>query len=195
MKTHTDKTLSPTCTAFRSDTVLAAGPLAEIALVVRDAGGPDGVLAFDDQTGAVIDLDLRGSNADILARYSHHQPPADEAPSEARGRGRPKLGVVAREVTLLPRHWDWLSSQPGGASVVLRRLVEQERRAGDPKHQRRSAQEAAYKFMSAMAGDLPGFEEATRALFANDRGRFEEQISGWPRDIRAYAVRLAKMAD
>jgi uncharacterized protein len=210
MKTLTDRTSPPTCTAFRGDTVLAAGPLAEIALFVKDAGGPDGVLAFDDETGTVIDLDLRGSNADILARYPDPQP-TDEARSEARGRGRPKLGVVAREVTLLPRHWDWLSSQPGGASVVLRRLVEQERRAGDTKHQRRSAQEAAYKFMtkhqrrsaqeaaykfmSAMGGDLPGFEEATRALFANDRGRFEEQISGWPRDIRAYAVRLAKMAD
>jgi hypothetical protein len=96
---------------------------------------------------------------------------------------------------LLPRHWDWLSSQPGGASVVLRRLVEQERRAGDTKHERRSAQEAAYKFMSAMAGDLPGFEEATRALFANDRSRFEEQIASWPGDIRAYAITLAKMAD
>src|SRR5215213_9603381 len=129
MKTLTEKTSSAPCTAFRANTVLASGLLADVALTVKDAGGPDGVLAFDDATGAVIDLDLRGSSTDIVARYSKPQQSiAEEAPSEARGRGRPKLGVVAREVTLLPRHWDWLSSQPGGASVVLRRLVEHARR-------------------------------------------------------------------
>ncbi len=78
-------------------------------------------------------------------------------PAEPRGRGRPKLGVVAREVTLLPRHWDWLNAQPGGASVALRKLVEQARRANGDADRARAAREAAYHFMSAMAGDLPAF--------------------------------------
>jgi len=181
------------CTAFKGTALLVAGPLSHVALAIKDAGDFQTILAFEDATGRVIDLDLRGTNADILARLSTHAPAQPKPPSEHRGRGRPKLGVVAREVTLLPRHWEWLASQPGGASVVLRRLVEQERRSGGPKQQRRAAQEAAYKFMSAIAGDLPGFEEATRALFADNRTRFEEQIANWPPDISRYAIKLAQI--
>ena len=109
---------------------------------------------------------------------------------EKNGRGRPKLGVTAREVTLLPRHWEWLAAQPGGASVTLRKLVEEARRASGAQQKVRQAQEAAYRFMSAMAGDFPGFEEATRALFADDRNRFEQHMAEWPVDIRNYALRL-----
>jgi hypothetical protein len=101
------------------------------------------------------------------------------------------LGVVAREVTLLPRHWDWLNSQPGGASVALRKLVELARRTSGDRDRVRAAQESAYSFMSAIAGNLPGFEEATRALFAYDRRRFSELIASWPEDIRDYAIKLA----
>jgi len=107
------------------------------------------------------------------------------------GRGRPKLGVVAREVTLLPRHWEWLGAQPGGASVALRKLVEVARRASGDRDRGRAARDAAYHFMSVMAGNLPGFEEASRALFADDRRRFAELISGWPGDIRDHVVKLA----
>jgi hypothetical protein len=171
------------CTAFKGATLLATGSQLEVALAIKQAGDLHAILAFDDATGKVIDFNVRGAEADITARYTPR--------SEARGPGRPKLGVVAREVTLLPRHWDWLATQPGGASVVLRRLVEQERRTGTTKQHRRTAQEAAYKFMSAIAGDLPGFEEATRALFADNRTRFEEQIASWPPDIRTYALKLA----
>jgi hypothetical protein len=170
-----------TCTAFKGTTLLASGPQAEVALAIKNAGDLHAILAFDDETGKVIDFNVRGTDADIAARYTPH--------AEARGPGRPKLGVVAREVTLLPRHWDWLAAQPGGASVVLRRLVEQERKS--TKQHRRTAHEAAYKFMSAIAGDLPGFEEATRALFADNRPKFEEQIAAWPEDIRAYGLKLA----
>jgi len=166
---------------------------------MKHAGDLHTILAFDDATGRVIDFNVRGSDADIAARYAAPAPSGtsaeDGAPSEPRGRGRPKLGVVAREVTLLPRHWDWLASQPGGASVVLRRLVEQERRTGGAKEQRRAAQEAAYKFMSAIGGDLPGFEEATRALFADNWTRFEGQLAHWPVDIRNYAIRLAQIPE
>ena len=184
------------CTAFKGNARLAAGPLAEVALAIKKTGDLHTILAFDDATGRVIDFNVHGTDAEVLARYAPRPavtPPDNEGPSEPRGRGRPKLGVVAREVTLLPRHWEWLAAQPGGASVVLRRLVDQERRAGAAKHERRAAQEAAYRFMSAIAGDLPGFEEATRALFSDNRSRFEEETAKWPPDIRAYAIKLAQI--
>ena len=140
----------------------------------------------------MIDLDLRGSRADIAARLAAA---AGEPPGPPRGRGRPKLGVVAREVTLAPRHWEWLAAQPGGASAALRRLVEEARRSERRKGPRAlRRQEAAYRFMAAMAGDLPGFEEATRALFAKDRQRFERHVAQWPDDVSAYATKLAEPA-
>ena len=135
------------------------------------------ILVFDGRTSAPIDLDFRGSVDDVLARLPA-TPPASRrigaAPPAPRGPGRPKLGVVAREITLLPRHWDWLAQQPGGASVAIRRLVEQARRAGDDRDRPRQAQEAAYRFMSAMAGNKPHYEEAIRALFAADRRPFRK---------------------
>jgi hypothetical protein len=143
---------------------------------------------FDDATGAVIDLDMRGWAAG-------GRPPGLTAAAEehvgVRGRGRPKLGVVAREVTLLPQHWEWLAAQPGGASVTLRKLVHAARAAaagnnGPVNHA------AAYRFMSAMAGNLSGFEEAARALFAGAYDRLAQQMAAWPPDVRAYALRLAR---
>jgi hypothetical protein len=175
-------------TAFAGHRRLISGPLHEVALAVKRAtegGDAEPVLIYDDSTGRAIDIDTRGSNAEVLARLT---PPSVEEP---RGRGRPKLGVAAREVTLLPRHWDWLSAQPGGASVALRKLVEEARRTSGDRDRSRQAQEAAYHFMSAMAGDLPGFEEAARALFASDRARFADLVAGWPDDIRDHAVKLA----
>ena len=120
-----------------------------------------------------------------------HVDTEETAAPEPRGRGRPKLGVVAREVTLLPRHWEWLGAQPGGASVALRKLVDAARRANGDPDRSRAARDAAYHFMSAMAGNLPGFEEASRALFADDRRRFAALIAGWPGDIRDHIVKLA----
>ena len=116
---------------------------------------------------------------------------AAETPTEPRQPGRPKLGVVAREVTLLPRHWDWLNAQPGGASVTLRKLVEEARRATAGEVRVREAREACYRFMSIMAGDAPGYEEALRALYADDRERFESFTEQWPEDVRHHARRLA----
>jgi len=183
--------MTETYTAFEGQRRLAAGPLAEIAVAVKRAearGTP--ILIYADATGRAIDLDTRGSEADVAARYQ----PAVE-PQEARGRGRPKLGVVAREVTLLPRHWEWLGSQQGGASVVLRKLIDEARKREDgwaeAKRAQRRAQDAAYHFMSAMAGDLPNFEAAIRALYADDRKAVETHIAGWPIDIRTHALKLA----
>jgi hypothetical protein len=168
--------------------------LAEVAVAVKIAAGgqiADPVIVFDNATGRSVDLDLRGSHREIVARLPPTAAAEPALPPEPRGRGRPKLGVVAREVTLLPRHWDWLSSQPGGASVALRKLVEEARRVHGDRDRRRAARDAAYHFMSTIAGDLAGFEEASRALFADDRPRLEELIAGWPVDIRDHVLRLA----
>lgn len=196
----TTSTLLPSYTAFDGHRRLASGPLATVALAARQAGDAmsAAILIFDDATGRSIDLDLRGTADDIRARYT--PPPGDPSGAagepagagEQRGRGRPKLGVVSREVTLLPRHWEWLGAQPGGASVALRKLVEDARRTHAAADRRRDAQARAYHFMSAMAGDLPGFEEAARALYANDPARLAELIAGWPDDVRDHALALAR---
>ena len=173
-------------TAFEGATRLASGPLVDVALAVTRAGR--NALVFDDLTGQVVELDLRGSEAEILARLPDPQPPPPVAP---RGRGRPKLGVVAREVTLLPRHWEWLAAQPGGASVALRKLVEQARRENAGEDATRAAGEAAYRVMSALAGNLPGFEAASRALFAGDRAGLKTAAAGWPPELLAYIETIA----
>ena len=198
----------PLCTAFEGHRRIASGSLDAVALSVKKASRKDAseaILVFEDATGHVIDLDLRGSRADIIARLPRTAEPdvpsqatdgGTESPmDEPRGRGRPKLGVVAREVTLLPRHWDWLASQPGGASIALRKLVESARRSSEASDRARRRMEAGYRFMSAMAGNLPGFEEATRSLFSNDRARFESFVAKWPADVRTYAIQLAFTAD
>lgn len=123
-------------------------------------------LVFDDRDGRQVDFDLTDPSA---------RP------------GRPKLGVVSREVTLLPRHWEWLESQPSGASAALRRLVESASRAPSVT----AAKDAACRFMSAVAGDLPGYEEATRALYAANRGEFDHRTQDWPEAVRDYAIKLA----
>lgn len=192
--------LPSTHTAFDGQRLLARGALADVALSVKQAQAARAdaaILVFDDQSGKQVDLDLRGGEADIRKRYqapAATAAPADDADTAEvtpRGRGRPKLGVVPREVTLLPRHWDWLAAQPGGASVALRKLVEQARRDNEARDQQRQRQEAAYHFMSSMGGNLPGFEEATRALYADDRAGFARQVAEWPRDVRDYAMALA----
>jgi uncharacterized protein len=182
-----------TFTAFEGQRRLVSGPLREVALAVKRAEqrGSDGVAIFSDASGRAIDLDLRGSDDEILARLPASPGPAALEAAPPRGRGRPKLGVIAREVTLLPRHWEWLTTQPGGASVTLRKLVDAARRANGDKDRSRAARDAAYHFMSAMAGNLPGFEEASRALFADERRRFASLIAAWPDDIRDHIVRLA----
>jgi hypothetical protein len=186
--------------AFDGDRCIAAGDLREVARSARQALGRQpqaSILIFDRQTSALVDVDFRGSVDDVLARIpAAEAPAADEAAAVAapRGPGRPKLGVVAREITLLPRHWDWLAQQKGGASVVIRRLVDDARRNGEDGNRIRLAQEAAYRFMSSMAGNRPHFEEAIRALFANDAPRFEKLIAEWPADVRDHAARLAGAA-
>jgi hypothetical protein len=194
--------LSNSYTCFHGHQRIASGTLQAVALVVKQAAkseAADPVLIFDDSTGHSIDIDTRGSDEEVLARLSQQAPSdgyissgdSDANVGEIRQRGRPKLGVVPREVTLLPRHWEWLAAQPGGASVALRKLVDEARRTHSDKDRTRKAQERAYRFMSATAGNLPNFEEATRALFANDQSRFSELVATWPADVRDYAIWLA----
>jgi uncharacterized protein len=199
------RALSSTCTAFEGHRLLRSGSLVEVALTIKAAVArrpSSAILVFDDLTGRVIDLDLRGTRAEVIERLSRQTPPgsrrggSEESPSEIeasepRGRGRPKLGVISREVTLLPRQWEWLAAQPSGASATLRRLVDEAKRRNGAQQQRRAAQEAAYRFMLGIAGDLPGYEEGTRALFAGDRPRLEKWMADWPADIRTHVLRLA----
>jgi hypothetical protein len=170
-------------TAFRGHRLLAHGTLEHVTQAAGShaAKGPP-VLVFDDATGQQVDLDPRGLAA-AAAQEATAPPP--------RSPGRPKLGVVAREVTLLPRHWEWLSIQPGGASVALRKLVEDARRAGGSRDSIRASQERCYRFLQAIAGDLPGYEEALRALFGHKPEAFEQASAGWPEAIRSYALQLA----
>ncbi len=191
-------------TAFAGEMLLSRGPAETVALAAkaaRDADPQAAILIFDDRTGRSEDFDLSGTPEQIAGRLRaipaiHARqrlglanPPASA--SGKGGRGRPKLGVVGREVTLLPRHWDWLAEQPGGASAALRRLVEEARKTRRGEDAARRRREAAYGFMSAMAGDRPGFEEAARSLFAGDMDGLSARIAGWPADVRDHVMTLA----
>ncbi|MBA0402030.1 MULTISPECIES: DUF2239 family protein [Stenotrophomonas] len=192
----------PPFSCFDGHRLVASGSPEMAALALKrlrasNAAGP--LLVFDNATGRTRDFDTRGSDAELLSRVSAAFPvmetdaevTAEDAAATPRGRGRPKLGVVAREVTLLPRHWAWLAEQPGGASVALRKLVEAASRASADKDRRRRDAERAYHFLQTIAGDLPGFEEAIRVLFAHDRAGLEAVLHSWPRDVRDHALRLA----
>jgi len=174
------------CTAFAGDRLIASGSPAVVASAAKAAhDSGERVLVFDNADARPVEFDLRGDLATVLARL-----PSE--PVEKRGPGRPRLGVTAREVTLLPRHWNWLTSQPGGASVAMRKLVEAAMRDGEGPDRVRRSREAAYRFMTAMAGDQPAYEEATRMLFAGDWVAFDAAIEAWPSDVRDYARRLAE---
>jgi len=181
----------PRYTAFAGPRMILQGRLADVAIAVKAElakGSPDAILTFDDASGRVIDLDLRGDDAEIIKRMKQHEPVSPTP----RGRGRPRLGVTAREVTLLPRQWEWLAAQPGGASQALRRLVDQARRADGGQSEARAARDRAYRFLSVIAGDMPGFEDAARALFAGDLALFAARIAPWPADIGRHALALAR---
>ncbi|HEY9678091.1 MAG TPA: DUF2239 family protein [Drouetiella sp.] len=196
---------NPQCVAFAGTTAVAAGHIAHVAKITKeylDLNQSETVLIFDSNTSEQIEIDFRGTAEEVIARLQDRYSYSDVASGEglplnqesSKGPGRPKLGVVAREITLLPRHWEWLQQQPGGASVVLRKLVEEARRTNLEKDKLRVAMDATYKFMHAMAGDLPNFEEATRALFGRDLAKFEECIANWPHDLKKHIELISKSA-
>lgn len=181
-------------TAFASHDLLARGPVSEVVRLAKahiDGGGGERIAIFDE-TGHAIDIDFRGSADEVVARLANH--PLLAAPvaptNEKRGPGRPKLGVVSREISLLPRHWDWLASQRGGASGTLRRLVDEARRKDEGPSRARAAAEAAHRFMWELAGDFPGFEEASRALWAGDYEALRRWVRDWPTDVREHLMSM-----
>ena len=186
-------------TAFAGDRLIEAGALPDVALAVKAAteAGDTRILVFDDATGVTVELDLRGSPQDVLQRLPAPLGDNEEDLANApRQRGRPKLGVTPREITLLPRHWDWLATQPGGASATLRKLVEQAARDSVEADTARAAQTAAYKVMYALAGHLAGFEEALRALYAPDPKKLSAILDQWPPDVAIYVQgRLTAMGE
>ena len=192
---HTNPPAAAQLTAFAGKRKVAAGPLHTVAQTLKElvAREPDAqILIFDDASGSQVDLNLHGSLADVLQRLPRPATPAPQEDIPARTAGRPKLGVVAREITLLPRHWEWLATQPGGASVALRKLVEHAQRGNKAHDEQRQAREAAYKVMNALAGDAPGFEEASRALFAGKQPAFLACVQDWPADVREHVLQLAQ---
>lgn len=172
-------------TAFRGFSQVATGDLESVLTTIvgkSDAGSDERLMLFEDESGRTVDFDLRGTIDEVLARALPPEP--------RRGPGRPRLGVVSREVSLLPRHWEWLARQPYGASGTLRRLVDAARKEGSRDEERRRRVEAAAQFMWTIAGDLPGFEEASRALYAHRWETFDRQIAPWPDDLRSHLARL-----
>lgn len=182
--------------AFADSKKIAVGNVLDVAAKVKKYLMKDTksqVLIFDTSNSAQIEIDFRGSPENVLHRLETLHDQTDD-PAKKVGPGRPKLGVTAKEVTLLPEHWEWLARQPGGASVTLRKLVDEAKKKNHSKDLLRQAQEAAYKFMTVMAGDLPQYEEALRALYAGEAKKFEKMISVWPKDIQEHSLHLAKTA-
>ncbi len=177
--------------AFADGTLLASGPLLEVALALEGTDAA-GAIVLDEASGWTLDLDLRGGPEAIRARYAPPvSPPGEDIPRS--GPGRPKLGVVPREVTLLPRHWDWLATQRGGASVTLRRLIDEARKAAPDAARQVAARDAAYRAMSTLAGNQPGFEEASRCLFADNLEGLAQHAAPWPPDITALVLRMVRI--
>ena len=181
-----------TYTAFAGARRLASGPLSEVSSAIKTAlaNGAEGLVVFADASGRTVDIDSRNISPDARPTVETDQIVAPKAT-----RGRPKLGVIAREVTLLPRHWDWLGTQRGGASAALRRLVDQARRDNLIGDRKREVQEAVHRVLTTLAGDLPGYEEALRALYAGDGESFSSRLEAWPHDIRLYVQALADRAE
>lgn len=179
--------------AFAGSEVIARGTLADVvdrSKVLFDSGKDARIALFDDETGRVVDVDLVGTEAAVMARLDTHPAGGESRPEKQKGPGRPKLGVVSREVSLLPRHWSWLGEQRGGASATIRRLVDVARKQNSAEEQVRRTIEAAHRFMWDIAGDLPNFEEASRSLFAQDLDRFAELVADWPTGIREQLQRF-----
>jgi len=178
-----------TYTAFAGVRRVAAGTLADVLPVLKrrfDRNRSEIVLVYDDATGRQVDFDLTGPLDEVLERA---------LPTASRGPGRPRLGVTSREVSLLPRHWEWLEHQSSGTSGALRRLVERGIAHQPGRERARRIRAALSTVLTAMAGDRPNYEESTRAMFRGDVNGFEALVKRWPRDIRTYAVERARAAD
>ena len=178
---------APRYCVFAAGRLIARGEFAEIVSSIKQYEDTQAEMAliFDELTGRAVDFDLTGSADDVVAR---------QVARTRSGPGRPKLGVVGREVSLLPRHWEWLEEQPNGISAAIRRLVDEARKREPGAQRARRMRSALSRVMWALAGDLPNFEEATRAVFEPDDIRLAELTASWPADVRQYVHERAREA-
>ncbi len=181
-------------TGFLGSRLVASGDILSVAIKIKKSLRLEvklQVFIFDDLTGDQAEVDFRGDLDQMKTRL---QTQVDEQTIKKSGPGRPRLGVISKEITLLPEHWEWLAIQPGGASVTLRKLIEEAKKKNTQRDQIRQAQDRAYKVMMVLAGDRVGYEEALRALYQGNRQAFQSQIESWPSDIREYTLALAREA-
>ncbi len=181
-----------TYTAFNGFQIISQGALCDVAVVTfkKWRAQPEAkILIFSDSTGRQMDLDLSGSEKDVIERLKMYETKPTTPHVRA---GRPKLGVIPREISLLPHHWEWLLNQDGGSSSAIRRLIDEKTKPLPlAKDKIKQAQEVTYKFLSAIAGDLPHFEEVTRYLYRKDKKKFESLMADWPKDITRHTLALA----
>lgn len=183
---------------FLGHSLIKKGSIEEVVTAAKsaiDSEVSERIAIFEDSTGRVIDIDYRGTVDDVLDRLKDHPLLSDKSEPEVpkrKGPGRPKLGVISKEISLLPRHWQWLGEQKGGASATIRRLVEEAQKLNPERTLATRAQEAAHRFMWDIAGDFKGFEEASRAFYKADFRAFYECISTWPNDVREHARRFVE---
>ncbi len=185
------------CTAFAGTQRLATGHLTFVAQAVKSSlenGDKREIVIFDNHTSEVIEVDFRGSQEEVAKQFSPAAGEKESEPAPTKSRGRPKLGVVAKEITLLPRHWDWLNQQPASVSATLRKLVEQASRQNQQAANARQAQDIVYRFINVVASHLNEYEEALRALYAKDGDKFQQLIREWPADVVAHLKKLAPPA-
>lgn len=174
-------------TAFAGTTRLVTAPLADMLRATKgylDGDGSQRVLIFDDSSGEQVDFDFSGDLEEVLARVVGQE--------QKRSPGRPKLGVVGREISLLPRHWEWLDQQPHSASATIRRLIDAARKGSSQATDYRRRVEAADRFIWVMAGELANFEEASRSLYARAWERLRDLTREWPVDVRDHLFHLLK---
>jgi hypothetical protein len=179
-----------TYTAFVGPRRIATGDLSAVLTAAhaefdaRDTSdarvtGGEAILFFRDDTGRQVEFDLNGSLEELLRRTAPDQP--SDGPKK--GPGRPRIGVQCGEVCLLPRHWEWLERRPKRASATLRLLVEQAMKNMSPEERLQDRIDAVHSVMWVLAGDRVGFEEASRALYAQKWEVFNLLIAAWPEDI------------
>ncbi|MES2802482.1 MAG: DUF2239 family protein [Bdellovibrionota bacterium] len=180
-------------TVFAGFKIISQGNIEEVAIATKKYLKKEDdvrLLIFSDLSGKQMDLDLSGADKDVIDRLSVYK--AAEASVSVSGPGRPKIGVKPREVSLLPLHWEWLSTQSGGASATIRRLVDEKMKAPTPKDKIKQTQESVYTFLNSIAGDLTNFEDAIRFLYRQDEAKFKDAIADWPKDLKKHTLTLSR---
>lgn len=186
-----------TYAAFKKEKLIAEGDLKKVILKTKRElmrSPESAILIFSNETGKTMDFNFQGSENEVLSRLEVFLEPKIEIDPKEKKVGRPSLGVISREVSLLPKHWEWLACQSGGASAEIRRLVEKAMKQTQAASTVKMAQEKTFRFLNTIAGNFPNFEEAIRSLYRRDLNAFEQIIKFWPVDIKDHALHLSKHA-